>query len=68
MQHPPPVRRPVVRYAVPITLIVVSDAESGWIEPGTSTASSRSSSPSLSRAPDNARVAQAFGLRAWRAE
>jgi acetolactate synthase-1/2/3 large subunit len=58
----------VVRYNLPITFIVVSNSEFGWIKAGQKNGfGARYFSVDFTRT-DHARVAQAFGLRAWRVE
>lgn len=58
----------VVRYNLPITFVVVSNSEFGWIKAGQKNGfGARYYSVDFTRT-DHARVAQAFGLRAWRVE
>jgi acetolactate synthase I/II/III large subunit len=58
----------VVRLGLPITFVVFSNASYGWIKAGQKTGfQSRFFSVDFSRT-DHARVAEAFGLRAWRVE
>lgn len=58
----------VVRYNLPITFIVVSNASFGWIKAGQKTSfGERYFSVDFSRT-DHARVAEAFGVKAWRVE
>jgi len=58
----------VVRYQLPITFIVVSNSEFGWIKAGQKNGfGARYFSVDFTRT-DHARVAQAFGLRSWRVE
>ncbi|HEY0797538.1 MAG TPA: thiamine pyrophosphate-binding protein [Candidatus Baltobacteraceae bacterium] len=58
----------VVRYNLPITFIVVSNSEFGWIKAGQKNGfGARYYSVDFTRT-DHARVAEAFGLRAWRVE
>jgi len=58
----------LVRYKVPLTMIVVSNATFGWIKAGQRTAyASRYFSVDFART-DHARVAEAFGVKAWRVE
>ena len=58
----------VVRYNLPVTFVVVSNAEFGWIKAGQKSGfDSRFFSVDFTRT-DHARVAEAFGLRSWRVE
>lgn len=58
----------LTRYNLPITLVVVSNAEFGWIKAGQKHGfEQRFFSVDFTRT-DHASVAQAFGLRAWRVE
>ena len=58
----------VVRLGLPITFVVFSNACYGWIKAGQKTGfGSRFFSVDFSRT-DHARVAEAFGLQAWRVE
>jgi acetolactate synthase-1/2/3 large subunit len=58
----------LVRCRIPITLIVVSNATYGWIKAGQRTGfGARYYSVDFSRT-DHARVAEAFGVKAWRVE
>jgi acetolactate synthase-1/2/3 large subunit len=58
----------IVRLGLPITFVVFSNACYGWIKAGQKTAyQSRFFSVDFSRT-DHARVAEAFGLKAWRVE
>jgi len=56
----------LLRYNVPLTMIVVSNASFGWIKSGQRTSfGARYFSVDFSRT-DHARVAEAFGVKAWR--
>jgi acetolactate synthase-1/2/3 large subunit len=58
----------LLRHKVPLTMIVVSNATFGWIKAGQRTGfGSRYFSVDFSRT-DHARVAEAFGVKAWRVE
>jgi acetolactate synthase-1/2/3 large subunit len=58
----------IVRLGLPITFVVFSNASYGWIKAGQKTGyGSRFFSVDFSRT-DHARVAEAFGLQAWRVE
>lgn len=58
----------LLRYRVPLTMIVVSNATFGWIKAGQRTGfGGRYFSVDFSRT-DHARVAEAFGVKAWRVE
>lgn len=58
----------VVRLGLPITFVVFSNAVYGWIKAGQKTGyQGRYFSVDFSRT-DHARVAEAFGLKAWRVE
>jgi acetolactate synthase-1/2/3 large subunit len=58
----------LVRLRVPLTMVVVSNATYGWIKAGQRTSyDGRYQSVDFSRT-DHARVAEAFGVRAWRVE
>jgi acetolactate synthase-1/2/3 large subunit len=58
----------IVRLGLPITFVVFSNASYGWIKAGQKTGyQGRYFSVDFSRT-DHARVAEAFGLRAWRVE
>ena len=58
----------LVRYKVPLTMVVVSNATFGWIKAGQRTGfGGRYFSVDFSRT-DHARVAEAFGVKAWRVE
>jgi acetolactate synthase-1/2/3 large subunit len=55
----------VVRYKLPITFVVVSNASYGWIKAGQKTRySGRYFSVDFDRS-DHARIADAFGVKAW---
>jgi len=55
----------VVRYKLPITFVVVSNASFGWIKAGQKTKyGSRYFSVDFERG-DHARIAEGFGLKAW---
>ncbi|WP_089717149.1 thiamine pyrophosphate-binding protein [Candidatus Entotheonella palauensis] len=58
----------VVRYQLPITMLVISNAVFGWIKAGQKSGfDQRYFSVDFSRT-DHARVAEAFGVKAWRVE
>jgi acetolactate synthase I/II/III large subunit len=58
----------IVRLGLPITFVVFSNASYGWIKAGQKSGyESRFFSVDFSRT-DHARVAEAFGLQAWRVE
>ena len=58
----------IVRLGLPITFVVFSNASYGWIKAGQKTGyQGRYFSVDFSRT-DHARVAEAFGLKAWRVE
>jgi acetolactate synthase-1/2/3 large subunit len=58
----------IVRYQLPITLLVISNAVFGWIKAGQKSGfDQRYFSVDFSRT-EHARVAEAFGIRAWRVE
>lgn len=58
----------VVRYGLPITFVVISNAEFGWIKAGQKFGyEGRFFSVDFTRT-DHARVAEAYGLRAWRVQ
>ncbi|MBI3452776.1 MAG: thiamine pyrophosphate-binding protein, partial [Rhodospirillales bacterium] len=58
----------LVRYKVPVTMIVVSNAVYGWIKAGQRTGyGGRYFSVDFSRT-DHAAVAAAFGVKSWRVE
>jgi acetolactate synthase-1/2/3 large subunit len=58
----------ISRLGLPITFVVFSNASYGWIKAGQKTGyGSRFFSVDFSRT-DHARVAEAFGLKAWRVE
>jgi len=58
----------LVRYKVPLTMVVVSNATFGWIKAGQRTAyGGRYFSVDFART-DHARVAEAFGVKAWKVE
>jgi acetolactate synthase-1/2/3 large subunit len=58
----------LLRYRVPLTMVVVSNATFGWIKAGQRTGfGSRYFAVDFSRT-DHARVAEAFGVKAWRVE
>ena len=58
----------IVRLGLPITFVVFSNASYGWIKAGQKTGyQGRYFAVDFSRT-DHARVAEAFGLRAWRVE
>ena len=58
----------LLRYRVPLTMVVVSNATFGWIKAGQHTGFGRRYfSVDFSRT-DHARVAEAFGVKAWRVE
>ena len=58
----------LVRLRIPVLMIVLSNASYGWIKAGQKTGfDSRFFSVDFSRT-DHARVAEAFGVRAWRVE
>ena len=58
----------VVRYRLPITFVVVSNAAYGWIKAGQKSGfGARYFSVDFDRT-DHARVAEAYGLKAWRVE
>jgi len=58
----------IVRLQVPITMVVFSNSVYGWIKAGQRTGfSERYFSVDFSRT-DHARVAEAFGVKAWRVE
>jgi acetolactate synthase-1/2/3 large subunit len=57
-----------VRYQLPITMLVISNAVFGWIKAGQKSGfDQRYFSVDFSRT-DHARVAEAFGVTAWRVE
>jgi acetolactate synthase-1/2/3 large subunit len=56
----------IIRYKLPITFVVVSNASYGWIKAGQKTRyGGRYFSVDFERS-DHARVAEAFGVKAWR--
>ncbi|MEM7173358.1 MAG: thiamine pyrophosphate-binding protein [Pseudomonadota bacterium] len=58
----------VVRYGLPITFLVFSNASYGWIKAGQKSGfDERYYSVDFDRS-DHARIAEAFGLKAWRVE
>jgi acetolactate synthase-1/2/3 large subunit len=58
----------LLRHRLPVTLVVLSNASFGWIKAGQRTGfASRFYSVDFGRT-DHARVAEAFGLKAWRVE
>lgn len=58
----------IVRLKVPITMVVVSNGSYGWIKAGQKTGyGARYYSVDFSRT-DHAKVAEAFGVKAWRVE
>jgi len=58
----------LLRYRIPLTMVVVSNATFGWIKAGQRTGfGGRYFSVDFSRT-DHARVAEAFGVKAWRVE
>jgi acetolactate synthase-1/2/3 large subunit len=58
----------IVRYQLPITMLVISNAVFGWIKAGQKSGfDQRYFSVDFSRT-DHARVAEAFGVTAWRVE
>ena len=58
----------LVRHKVPLTMVVVANATFGWIKAGQRTGfGSRYFSVDFSRT-DHARVAEAFGVKAWHVE
>ena len=58
----------IVRYRLPVTLVVISNATFGWIKAGQKSGfGGRYFSVDFGRT-DHARVAEAFGLKAWRVE
>lgn len=58
----------IVRYKVPLTMIVMSNAVFGWIKAGQKSGfGERYFSVDFSRT-DHARVAEAFGVKSWRVE
>jgi len=58
----------IVRLRVPLMMVVISNSSYGWIKAGQKTAfGGRYFSVDFSRT-DHARVAEAFGLKAWRVE
>ena len=58
----------IVRYQLPITMLVISNAVFGWIKAGQKSGfDQRYFSVDFSRT-EHARVAEAFGVRAWRVE
>ena len=58
----------IVRLDLPVTLIVISNSVYGWIKAGQKTGfDERYFSVDFSRG-DHARIAEAFGLKAWRVE
>ena len=58
----------IVRLDLPVTLIVISNSVYGWIKAGQKTGfDARYFSVDFSRG-DHARIAEAFGLEAWRVE
>src|SRR3546814_2029237 len=58
----------IVRLGLPVTLVVISNGVYGWIKAGQKSGfGERYYSVDFSRT-DHARVAEAFGLKAWRVE
>ncbi|MBI3707733.1 MAG: thiamine pyrophosphate-binding protein, partial [Proteobacteria bacterium] len=58
----------IVRLKVPVTMVVISNAVYGWIKAGQKTGfGQRYFAVDFSRT-DHARVAEAFGVKAWRVE
>jgi acetolactate synthase-1/2/3 large subunit len=58
----------LLRHKIPLTMVVVSNATFGWIKAGQRTSfGGRYFSVDFSRT-DHARVAEAFGVKAWRVE
>ncbi|WP_089945786.1 thiamine pyrophosphate-binding protein [Candidatus Entotheonella palauensis] len=58
----------IVRYQLPITMLVISNAVFGWIKAGQKSGfDQRYFSVDFSRT-EHARVAEAFGVKAWRVE
>jgi acetolactate synthase I/II/III large subunit len=58
----------IVRYNLPITMVVVSNSVFGWIKAGQKTSfSKRYFSVDFNRS-DHARIAEAFGVTSWRVE
>ena len=58
----------IVRHKLPITMIVFSNSTYGWIKAGQKTGfGERYFSVDFDRT-DHARVAEAFGVKAWRVE
>ena len=58
----------IARYKLPITLVVISNSTFGWIKAGQKTGfGGRYYSVDFDRT-DHARVAEAFGFKAWRVE
>ncbi len=58
----------LVRLNAPVTLIVLSNATFGWIKAGQNAAFDRRFFSVDFQRTDHARVAEAFGLKAWRVE
>ncbi len=58
----------LVRLGLPVTLVVVSNSVFGWIKAGQRVAYDRRYFSVDFTRSDHARIAEAFGLRAWRVE
>ena len=58
----------IVRYQLPVTLLVISNAVFGWIKAGQKSGFNQRYFSVDFRRTEHARVAEAFGVKAWRVE
>jgi acetolactate synthase I/II/III large subunit len=58
----------IVRYQLPVTMLVISNAVFGWIKAGQKSGFNQRYFSVDFRRTEHARVAEAFGVKAWRVE